>query len=159
MPEGENQNKERTLLIIKPDGVQRGLIGDVIHRVEKRGIKIIGLKMIWMTKELAGQHYADHEGKPFYPPLIEFITSSPVVVIAIQGRNVVRLLRNMMGALEPVDAVDGSIRGDLAMSKSYNVVHGSDSPENGAREVALFFSNEELFDYTRDIENWLKHDN
>jgi nucleoside-diphosphate kinase len=149
-------DKERTLLIVKPDGVQRGLIGEVIRRVEQRGLKIVGLKMMWVDEALANEHYRDHVGKPFFPPLVQFITSSPVVVVAVQGTDVVRLARNMMGALKPEEAAAGTIRGDLALSKSYNIVHGSDSPENGAREVGLFFKDNELFDYPREIDNWLK---
>ncbi|HOO55302.1 MAG TPA: nucleoside-diphosphate kinase [bacterium] len=147
---------EKSLVIVKPDGVQRGLIGEIISRFEKKGFKIIGLKMIHITPELAEKHYKDHIGKDFYASLVEFITCSPVVVLAIQGDNAVRLIRNMMGALKPEDAQPGSIRGDLALSKSYNVIHGSDSPENGEREVGLFFEPDELFDYERDIDTWLK---
>lgn len=149
---------ERTLVIVKPDGVQRGLIGEIVGRFEKRGFKIVGLKMMQVDDKLAHEHYRDHVGKPFFAPLVDFIISSPVVVLAVQGKDVVRLVRNMMGALKPEEAAPGSIRGDLAMSKSYNVIHGSDSPENGAREVSLFFSENELFDYPRDIDNWLKNE-
>ena len=151
-------DKERTLIIIKPDGVQRGLVGEIISRIERRGFKIVGMKLIRIDDGLAGRHYEVHKGKPFYDSLISFITSSPVMVMAVQGRDVVRLMRNMMGALNPEDAAPGSIRGDLALSKSYNVIHGSDSAENGAREVGLFFEPDELHDYPRDVENWLKHD-
>jgi len=152
-------DKERTLVIVKPDGVQRGYIGEVLRRFEKRGLKIVGLKMIKVDKELAMKHYGEHAGKPFFEGLVDFITVSPVVVVAVQGRNVVKLVRKMMGALKPEEADAGSIRGDLGLSKSYNVVHGSDSVENGKREVDLFFREEEIFDYPRDIENWLRHDN
>ena len=150
--------QERTLVIVKPDGVQRGLIGEVVSRFERRGFKIAGLKLIWIDEALANEHYKDHIGKPFFPGLVKFITSSPVVVIAVQGKDVVKLVRNMMGALKPEEAAPGSIRGDLALSKSFNVVHGSDSPENGLREVSLYFTDKELFDYPRDVENWLKHE-
>jgi nucleoside-diphosphate kinase len=151
-------DRERTLIIIKPDGVQRGLTGEIISRFERRGLKIVGLKMMRITPDLAARHYGEHKGKPFFEPLVEFITSSPVVVMALQGCGAVRLARNMMGALNPEEAAPGSIRGDLAISKRYNVVHGSDSPENGAREIALFFKPDELIDYPRDMENWLKHE-
>lgn len=151
-------DKEKTLVIIKPDGVQRGLIGEIISRIERRGFKIAGLKLMRIDAELAARHYSDHIGKSFYEPLVSFITCSPVVVMAVQGRDAVRLVRNMMGALNPEDAAPGSIRGDLAISKRYNVIHGSDSPENGEREVNLFFKPEEIIDYKRDIDNWLKHE-
>lgn len=151
--------KERTLLIIKPDGVQRGLIGEVLQRIERRGLKIVGLKMMHISKELANKHYQDHVGKPFFAPLVAFMTSSPVVVAAIEGSSAVLLLRNMMGALKPEEAASGTMRGDLTTSKSYNVVHGSDSPENGAREVSLFFKDDELFDYSRNLECWFNEDN
>ena len=153
-----DSDKERTLIIVKPDGVQRGLVGEIISRFERRGFKIVGMKLMRIDPELAARHYGEHHDKPFYGPLVSFITSSPVVVMALQGRDVVRLARNMMGALNPEDAAPGSIRGDLALSKRYNVIHGSDSPESAAREVALFFKPEELLDYPRDMENWLKHE-
>lgn len=147
---------ERTLLIVKPDGVQRGLIGEIIGRVEKRGFKVVGLKMMRVDEALANRHYGEHVGKPFFKSLVDFIVAAPVVAFAVQGVNVVKLMRNMIGALNPEDAAPGSIRGDLALSKSFNVIHGSDSPENGAREVALFFGDDEIFNYERDIDNWLK---
>lgn len=155
--EPTNQDRERTLIIIKPDGVQRGLVGEIISRFERRGFKIVGLKLMEITPELAERHYGEHWEKPFYDPLVSFIMSAPVVVMALQGWDVARLARKMMGALNPEDAAPGSIRGDLALSIRYNVIHGSDSPENGAREVAVFFGDEELIDYPRDVENWLKH--
>lgn len=149
-------NKERTLVIVKPDGVQRGLIGQIVSRFEARGFKVVGLKMMHIDASLASKHYCEHVGKPFYDGLVEFITKSPVVVMAIQGKDVVKLVRNMMGALKPEEAASGTIRGDFALSKSFNVIHGSDSPENGCREVGLFFTDSELFDYERDMDNWLK---
>jgi len=150
--------KERTLVIIKPDGVQRGLIGRIVSRFEERGLKIVGMKMIQVTHEQAEQHYAEHREKPFYKGLVEFITASPVVVLVAQGLRAVTLVRHMMGSLRPEDALPGSIRGDFAVSKSYNVIHGSDSPENGKREIELYFKPEELFDYQRTIEEWIKHE-
>jgi nucleoside-diphosphate kinase len=152
------RDEQRTLMIVKPDGVQRGLVGEVISRVERRGLKIVGLKMVWMDKELAKKHYAVHDGKDFFDKLIKFITSSPVVLIAVQGYHAVNLVRRMMGALDPDEADRGSIRGDLAMSRSFNVVHGSDTPENGEAEIALHFSQKEIFDYSRSIDDWLKND-
>lgn len=155
---GNTVDKERTLILVKPDGVQRGLIGEVVSRFEKRGFKIVGLKMMHVPREMAEKHYEVHKGKPFYDSLVNFIIQAPLVAIAIQGRNIVAVSRAMIGALNPVDATPGSIRGDLAISKAYNVIHGSDSPENGERETNLFFKADEMFDYTRDIENWMKHD-
>ena len=149
---------ERTLIILKPDAVARGLSGEILRRFELRGLKIVGLKLIKIDDTLAGKHYEAHQGKPFYEPLIKFITCSPVVAIALQGRDAARLVRNMMGALNPEEAAPGSIRGDLAISKRYNVIHGSDSAESGAREVGLFFALGEIHDYPRDMENWLKHE-
>lgn len=152
------REEQRTLMIVKPDGVQRGLIGEVIGRVERRGLKVIGLKMVWMDKALAQKHYSIHEGKDFFDKLIQFITSSPVVLIAVQGYHAVHLVRRMMGALDPDEAARGSIRGDLALSRSFNVVHGSDTPENGESEIALHFTEKEIFDYSRSIDDWLKND-
>ncbi len=152
------QDKERTLVLIKPDGVQRGLTGEIISRFERRGLKIVGLKLMQIDAALAARHYEAHQGKPFFEPLIKFITCSPVVAIALQGRDAARLVRNMMGALDPQEAAPGSIRGDLAISKRYNVIHGSDSAESGPREVALFFAPGEILDYPRDMENWLRHE-
>jgi len=153
-----NPDKERTLVIVKPDGVQRGLIGEVVSRLERRGLKIVGVKMLKMDAGLAAKHYEAHVGKPFYEPLAKFMTSSPVVAVAAQGRGAVKLVRNMMGALSPEESAAGTIRGDFALSKRYNVVHGSDSPESGEREVSLFFSPDEIFDYDRDIDNWLRQE-
>lgn len=155
---GNAADMERTLILVKPDGVQRGLIGEVISRFEKRGFKIVGLKMMHVTRELAEKHYEVHKGKPFYDSLVDFIIQAPLVAMAVQGRNVVPVSRAMIGALNPEDATSGSIRGDYAMSKAYNVIHGSDSPDNGDRETKLFFKADEMFDYPREIENWMKHD-
>lgn len=151
-------DRERTLLLVKPDGVQRGLIGEIVSRFEKRGFKIVGLKMMLVSRELAEKHYEVHKERPFYGSLVDFIIQSPLVAIAVQGRDIVEISRKMIGALNPVDSAPGTIRGDLAVSKAYNVIHGSDSPENGVRETNLFFGENEMFDYSRDIENWMKHE-
>ena len=131
---------ERTFAMIKPDGVQRGLVGEVISRWEKRGIRIIALKSMRITRELAGQHYAEHRDRPFFADLVDFITSGPVVPMVLEGENVIAVVRTMMGATDPKEAAPGTIRGDLAMSIDQNVIHGSDSPASAAREIGLFFS-------------------
>jgi nucleoside-diphosphate kinase len=149
---------ERTLIIVKPDGVERGLIGDVLRRFEQRGLTVAGLKMIRIGAELAARHYAEHQGKPFYLGLIEFITSGPVVVSAIQGPGAIALVRAMMGATNPANAAPGTLRGDFAVNLSYNVIHGSDGPEAAQREIALYFTPDELFDYRRPTDKWLGGD-
>jgi len=139
----DSTNTERTLAIIKPDAVQRRLIGEIIGRFERKGLRIVALKLIHIDRSLAERHYAVHKGKPFYEPLLEFITSSPVVVLALEGPQAVKALRNMMGATNPLDAAPGSIRGDYATEITFNLVHGSDSPENAQHELNLFFAPEE----------------
>ncbi len=146
---------ERTLIIIKPDAVERGLIGPIITRFEQRGLKIIGMKMLQVSEELARKHYAVHEGKPFFEPLIEYITASPVVVMALEGPQAVQAARKTIGATKPVEAEAGSIRGDFGMMVGRNVVHGSDSPENGEAEIALWFDPSELLSYERVIDRWI----
>ncbi len=146
---------ERTLIIIKPDGVERGLIGPIITRFEQRGLKIVGLKMMQVSTELARRHYAIHEGKPFFEPLINYITSAPVVVMALEGPQAVQAARNTIGATRPVEATAGSIRGDFGMMVGRNLVHGSDSPENGEAEIALWFNEAELIGYERGIDRWI----
>ncbi len=146
---------ERTLVIIKPDGVQRGLIGPIITRLEQRGLKIVGLKMMQITPELARKHYAIHEGKPFFDGLIRYITSSPVVVMVVEGKKAIEVVRATMGATNPVSATPGTIRADYALEIGRNLVHGSDGPETAQTEIALFFKPEELLDYTRDTDRWI----
>jgi nucleoside-diphosphate kinase len=146
---------ERTLIIIKPDGVERGLIGPIITRFEQRGLKIASMKMVQVSSELARRHYAIHEGKPFFEPLIQYITSAPVVVMALEGPQVVQAARNTIGATKPAEATAGSIRGDFAMMVGRNLVHGSDSPENGAAEIALWFEESELINYERAVDRWI----
>lgn len=146
---------ERTLIIIKPDGVERALIGPIISKFEQRGLKIVGMKLMQVSDELAREHYAVHAGKPFYEPLIEYITSAPVVVMALEGPQAVQAARNTIGATRPVEAAPGSIRGDFGMMVGRNLVHGSDSPENAAAEVALWFDPSELIDYTRAVDSWI----
>jgi len=146
---------ERTLILIKPDGVQRALIGRIIDRYEQRGLRIAGMKMLRVPRELAEQHYDVHRDKPFFAGLIEFITSSPLVAIAVEGPNAIAVCRDINGATRPAHAAPGSIRGDLALDTGHNLVHGSDSAENAARELALWFSADELVDYERDLDRWV----
>lgn len=146
---------ERTLIIIKPDGVERALIGQIITRFEQRGLKIIGMKMLQVSDELARKHYAIHEGKPFFEPLIQYITSSPVVVMALEGPEAIQVARNTIGATKPVEATAGSIRGDFGLMVGRNLVHGSDSPENGQAEIALWFDEAELISYERSLDRWI----
>jgi nucleoside-diphosphate kinase len=146
---------ERTLIIIKPDGVERALIGPIISRFERRGLKLVGMKMMQVSDELARKHYAVHEGKPFFEPLIEYITSAPVVVVVLEGPDAIRIARNTIGVTKPGEATPGSIRGDFGMMVGRNLVHGSDSPENGAAEISLWFDESELLDYERVIDRWI----
>ena len=146
---------ERTLIIIKPDGVERALIGPIITRFEQRGLKIVGMKMLQVSDELARRHYAVHAGKPFFEPLIQYITSAPVVVMALAGPQAIQAARNTIGATKPVEATAGSIRGDFGMMVGRNLVHGSDSPENGEAEIALWFDEAELLTYERALDRWI----
>ena len=147
---------ERTLVLVKPDGVQRGLIGEVISRLERRGLKLVAMKFMLVDDALARQHYAEHVDRPFFPGLVEFITSAPVVAMAWEAENVVEAVRNTMGETNPTAASPGTIRGDLALDIGRNLVHGSDSPESAQRELSLFFSAAELLDYTRSSDPWIK---
>jgi nucleoside-diphosphate kinase len=138
-----SQNLERTLILVKPDGVARSLVGEVISRVENKGYQIVGLKMLTPTREILAKHYAEHEGKPFYEPLIEFMLSGPIVAMIAQGNRVIEGFRKLAGTTDPTTAEPGTIRGDLARDQGtkvvQNIVHGSDSPESAAREIAIFF--------------------
>lgn len=146
---------ERTLVIVKPDAVQRGLIGPVITRLEQRGLRIVGLKMIQITPDLARRHYAIHEGKPFFDGLIRYITSAPVVVMVVEGTKAIEVVRATMGATNPAAAAPGTIRADYALEIGRNLVHGSDGPETAKTEIALFFAPEELLEYSRDTDRWI----
>ena len=145
---------EKTLIILKPDCVQRRLIGRVIQRLEDKGLTLSGMKLMQITKELAGRHYAPHEGKPFYPGLIEYITSGPVVVLALAGPNAIAVSRKLMGKTFGYEAEPGTIRGDFGMSKTYNLVHGSDSPESAETEISLYFTKGELLEYAPVTDTW-----
>lgn len=146
---------ERTLVIIKPDGVQRQLIGPIITRLERRGLKIVALKLLQVSDDLARKHYAVHEGKSFYDPLIQYITSAPVVVMVVEGPNAIQVTRNTMGATNPVDAASGTIRADFGLEIGRNLVHGSDGPETAAAEIALWFDQSEILSYQRDVDRWI----
>ena len=146
---------ERTLVLLKPDAVQRGLSGQVIERFEAKGLKIVGIKMILMDRALAGRHYGIHEGKPFFEGLVNFITSSPIVAIALEGTKAVEVVRAMMGVTDPKKAAPGTIRGDFGLDIGRNLVHGSDSPENAVTELELFFGEGELISYERNVEPWI----
>ncbi len=147
---------ERSLVILKPDAVQRGLIGPLIGRIETRGMKIIGMKLMQMDDALARRHYAVHEGKSFFPGLVEYITSGPVVVMVIAGDNVIQMIRNTVGATNPLNAAPGTIRGDYAITIGRNLIHASDSPENGEAELKNFFREDELLqNFTRSTDPWI----
>ena len=146
---------ERTLIIIKPDAVQRGLIGEIICRFERRGLRMIAMKMVWIDESLAGEHYAIHRGKPFYRGLISYITSSPVVVMVLEGNSAIEVARSTMGATAPAKALPGTIRADFGMEIGRNLVHGSDGPETAEREVSLFFDEEEIHNWNRDTDRWI----
>jgi nucleoside-diphosphate kinase len=146
---------ERTLIIVKPDGVQRGLVAPILGRFEARGLKLVGLKLVKVSDELARRHYAEHEGKPFYPGLIAYITSAPVVAGCLEGTNAVQVVRAIVGATNPAAAAPGSIRADLALDIGRNLVHASDAPETAARELGLWFADDELVSYERALDRWI----
>ena len=150
-----NMTKQRTFVMIKPDGVQRGLVGEIINRFEKKGIKIIAMKMLSVSKELAEKHYGIHKGKPFFTPTVKYIMSSPVIAMVLEGNNVIDLVRTMMGKTNPQDAQMGTIRGDFGQFIGRNIVHGSDGPDTAEFEINLWFKPEELCGYTRIDEKWL----
>lgn len=146
---------ETTLIILKPDAVQRGLAGRIISRFEDKGLELVGLKMMRISPELAARHYESHQGKPFYDGLVGFMTSSPVVVLALRGVGAIAISRKLMGATFGSNAEPGTIRGDFGVSNSFNLIHGSDSPEAAARELGLFFGAGELLDVDRAIAGWV----
>ncbi len=140
---------ERTFALVKPDGVKRGLVGEILGRFERKGMKLVALKTVRITRELAEKYYAEHMGKPFFDGLMNYITSGPSVAMVLEGKDVVTVVRKMMGVTNPAQADLGTIRGDLAMFTGRNVIHGSDSPVSAEREIALFFKKDELQDYSR----------
>ena len=146
---------ERTFLMVKPDGVQRQLIGEIISRFESKGFQLVGGKLMKVSPELARQHYAEHEERPFFLDLVDFITSGPVFAMVWQGENVIATARKMMGVTNPLEAIPGTIRGDFGIIVSRNIIHGSDSFESAKREISLFFKEEELVEYTKLINTWI----
>jgi nucleoside-diphosphate kinase len=146
---------ERTLVLVKPDGVQRLLAGRILARYEERGLRLVGLKLMQTSRDLAERHYAVHRERPFFAGLVEFITSAPLVAAVLEGPNAIAIVRAMNGATRPHEAAPGTIRGDFALETAQNLVHASDSPENAASEVALWFSPDELLDYPREIDRWV----
>jgi nucleoside-diphosphate kinase len=146
---------ERTLVLVKPDGVQRALVGEVLSRFERRGLHLVGLKLLAVDRSLAERHYAEHRERPFFEAVIQFITSSPVVAMAWEGPNAVGLVRAMMGPTNPANAPSGTIRGDFGIDIGQNIIHGSDSPARAEEELALFFSDEELVSWERSGSDWI----
>jgi nucleoside-diphosphate kinase len=146
---------EQTLVIVKPDGVQRQLVGPIITRLEQRGLKIVAMKMIQVSQDLARKHYAIHEGKPFFEPLIKYITSAPVVAMVVEGPNAIEVIRNTMGATNPVNAIPGTIRADYGLEIGRNLVHGSDGLETAIAEITLWFDESDILSYQRDIDRWI----
>jgi nucleoside-diphosphate kinase len=146
---------ERSLVLIKPDAIQRGLAGQIISHLERRGLKIVAMKMLLMDKTLAQRHYAIHRGKAFFEDLVNFITSSPIIAIIFQGESAIEIVRRTMGETDPAKAHPGTIRGDFGIDITHNLIHGSDSPENAIKEIALFFSAEEIFSYDRELDRWI----
>ncbi len=147
---------EKTLVLVKPDGVQRGLIGEIITRLERRGLKLCGMKFMQMSRELASAHYKAHEGKPFYNGLVEYITSGPIVAMVWEGKDAIQTVRTTMGATNPGSAAPGTIRGDFAVEIGRNLVHGSDGVESAAYEGSLFFTSEELVAWERATDRWIR---
>jgi len=146
---------ERTFLMIKPDGVQRGLIGEIVGRFERKGLKLIASKLMRISPELAERHYAEHKGKSFYEPLIKFTTSGPVFAMVWEGDNIIALTRALIGKTDAAEALPGTIRSDFAVHTRFNLIHGSDSIDNAEREIALFFEPEQLIDYELTIQRWI----
>ena len=146
---------DKTLVIIKPDGVQRGLVGEIINRLERRGLRLVAMKMQQVSPELAARHYAVHQGKPFYEGLVSYISSSPVVVMAVEGNKVIEAVRQTVGATNPTAAAPGTIRADFGIDIGRNLIHASDSPETAAQELALWFGADEVLSWSRDGERWV----
>ncbi|MCX6002402.1 MAG: nucleoside-diphosphate kinase [Chloroflexi bacterium] len=146
---------ERTLILVKPDGVQRCIAGEILSRLERRGLKIAGLKMLQLDTALAEKHYAVHKEKPFFNDLVKFITSGPIIAAVLEGENAIESTRQTMGATDPKKAAPGTIRADLGINMEHNLIHGSDSPENAEKEIGIFFTPGEVLTYSRDIDKWL----
>ncbi len=146
---------EKTFIMVKPDGVHRGLVGDILSRFEHKGFKIVALRMLNITPEMAEEHYGEHKDKPFYKGLTEFITAGPVVAMVVEGDNAIAAIRKMVGATNPQDAVPGTIRHDYGMHTGRNLIHASDAPESAGREIPLFFGIDQILDYTHHSEKWV----
>jgi nucleoside-diphosphate kinase len=146
---------EKTFLMVKPDGVQRNLIGEIVSRFEQKGFQLVGGKLMSISKELAEEHYGEHKERPFFGELVDFITSGPVFAMIWEGENVITTARQMMGSTNPKDAAPGTIRGDVGVTVGENIIHGSDSPESAVREIGLFFNNEELVQYDKLMNQWI----
>ena len=157
MTQGTEKEKqmERTLIILKPDAIQRGLAGEIINRFERRGLKLSAMKLMQVPKALAEEHYGEHAGKPFYDGLIEYITASPVVVMAVDGPDAIAVVRATVGGTRPLEATPGSIRADFGLMVGRNLVHASDAPETAAKELALWFDDGDFVDYTRAVDQWI----
>ncbi len=149
---------ERTLVLVKPDAMQRGLASEVLGRLERRGLKIVAMRLLRMDEALARKHYAEHVGKPFLEGLVSFITSSPVIAAVFEGENAIALVRQTMGATDPAKAAPGTIRGDLGLDVGRNLAHGSDGPESAKREIALFFDDKEILSYGRSLDGWIREE-
>ncbi len=147
--------RERTLVIVKPDGVQRGLVGEIVGRLERRGLKLEGMKLMLVDRALAERHYAEHQGKPFYESLVSYITAAPVIVAVFAGKGAIATVRSTVGKTNPAEAAPGTIRGDLAVEVGRNLIHASDGPESASREVGLFFAREELHEWERATDQWI----
>ncbi|RJX23695.1 MAG: nucleoside-diphosphate kinase [Dethiobacter sp.] len=146
---------EKTFVMLKPDAIQRNLAGEIIGRLEKRGLKLVAMKMLRIGKEMAEQHYGEHQGKPFFDDLVSFITSGPVIAMIWEGKQAVQVTRKMMGSTDPQEALPGTIRGDYGLFTGNNIIHGSDSTESAGREISLFFSEEEIITYHKDMDSWI----
>ncbi|WP_458412691.1 nucleoside-diphosphate kinase [Schinkia sp. CFF1] len=146
---------EKTFIMVKPDGVQRNLIGEIVSRFENKGFKLVGAKLMTVSKELAEEHYGEHKERPFFGELVDFITSSPVFAMVWEGENVITTARQMMGKTNPAEALPGTIRGDLGLTMGKNVIHGSDSPESAAREIGLWFKENEVSEYKKQVDEWV----
>ena len=146
---------ETTLVLVKPDAVQRGFVGNILNRIENKGLSIVGMKLVKINREMADRHYAEHIGKPFFDGLVMFITSSPVVAVAVRGENAVGVVRVLMGETDPKTASPGTVRGELGLSIGMNLIHGSDSIESAERELEIYFESSEIIDYQRTMDEWI----
>jgi len=146
---------EKTFIMVKPDGVQRGLVGEIVNRFEQKGFKLVSAKLMQVSNELAEEHYGEHKERPFFGELVEFITSGPVFAMVWEGEEVIKTSRNMIGATNPQEATPGSIRGDYALTVGKNIIHGSDSPESAEREINLWFNENEVSSYTKQDQDWI----